>query len=64
MERLVAHKVVTLVPVYHPVFNRHVVTDRQIRQASMFMALVIMHNKKVLDRVERNIDKCPKISTL
>ena len=64
MERLVAHKVVTLVPVYHPAFNRHVVTDREIRQASMFMALVIMHNRKVLDRVERNIDKCPKISTL
>jgi len=64
MERLVAHKVVTLIPVYHPAFNRHVVTDRELRQASFFMALVVMHNKRVINRVENNIDKCPRIGTL
>ena len=64
IERLVAHKVVTLIPVYHPAFNRHVVTDRELRQASFFMALVVMHNKRVINRVENNIDKCPRIGTL
>ena len=63
-ERLVAHKVITLWPVYHPKWNKYILTDKDLHQVNMFMALVIMHNKRVVDKVERNIQRCPKISTL
>jgi len=63
-DRLVAQKAVRLYPIYSPKFNKYRITDRDLYQASMFMAIVVMHNQHILDKVERNVDICPKIGTI
>ena len=63
-ERLVAHKLITLYPVYHPNWNKYTITDKDLNQVNVFMAVVVNHNKRVLEKVQRNTDICPKISTI
>jgi len=62
--RLVAHKVITLWPVYHPNLNKYTLTDKDLNQVNVFMTIIVMHNKRILEKVERNVDLCPRISTL
>ena len=61
---LVAHKVITLWPVYHPDFNKYTLTDKDLNQVNVFMAIVVLHNKRVLEKVQRHPELCPKISTI
>ena len=63
-KRLVAHKVITLWPVYHPNWNKYLLTDKDLNQVNVFMTVVVMHNKRIVEKVERNVDLCPKISTI
>ena len=64
LERLVAHKVVTLYPIYHPDWNRHPVTNKDLKWATAFVGLVAYHNYKILDKVKELPERCPKVNTL
>ncbi len=63
-DRLVLHKTMTLVPIYGPKFNKYPPTDEELLTGSLFMAIVVLHNHRILKKVERNVDLCPKIGTI
>ena len=64
LERLVAHKAITLYPIYHPDWNKYVVTNQDLKWATGFLALVVYHNYKVVDKVQKYPDLCPKVGTI
>lgn len=64
LERLVAHKAITLYPIYHPEWNRYTVTTKDLQWATGFLALVVYHNYKIIDKVKKYPDQCPKVNTL
>ena len=64
LERLVVHKAVTLYPVYHQDFNKYVVTNNDLKWATAFIGLVAYHNYKIIDKVQKYPDLCPKVGTL
>jgi len=64
LERLVAHKAITLYPIYHPDWNTYTVTNEDIKWATGFLALVVYHNYKVINKVKKYPDRCPKVSTV
>ena len=63
LERLVLHKAVILYPVYHPDYNKYVVTNNDIKWATALVGLVAYHNYKTIDKAEKNSDRCPKVGT-
>ena len=64
LERLIAHKAITLYPVYHPDFNKYTITNRDLKWATAFVGLVAYHNYKTIDKVQKYPDLCPKVGTL
>ena len=64
LERLVAHKAVTLYPIYHPEYNKYVVTNRDLKIATGFLAFVVYHNYKVIDKVKKYPEECPRVGTV
>ena len=62
--RLVLHKAMTLIPIYSPRWNKYPPTDKDLLTGSLFMSVVVMHNQRILEKVERNVDLCPKIGTI
>ena len=63
LERLVLHKAVVLYPVYHPDYNKYVVTNNDIKWATALVGLVAYHNYKTIDKAEKYSDRCPKVGT-
>ena len=63
LERLILHKAVVLYPVYHPDYNRYVVTNNDIKWATALVGLVAYHNYKTIDKAKKYSDRCPKVST-
>jgi len=64
LKRLVFHKAVTLYPVYHPDYNKYVVTNNDLKWATGFIALVAYHNYKIVEKVKKYPDLCPKVGTI
>ena len=64
LERLVVHKVITLYPIYHPEYNQYTVTNKDLKWATGFLAFVVYHNYKLLDKVKKYPELCPKVKTL
>ena len=64
LERLVAHKVVTLYPIYHPDYNRYIVTNQDLKRATVFLAFIVYHNYNVIDKAKKYPNQCPKVGTL
>jgi hypothetical protein len=64
LERLIAHKAITLYPIYHPDYNRYVVQNKDIMWATGMIALVAYHNYRLIDKVKKYPDRCPKVSTV
>ena len=64
LERLIAHKVITLYPIYHPNFNKYPVRNSELKWSAGLVGLVAYHNYKILDKVKEQPDRCPKVSTL
>ena len=64
LERLIAHKMVTLYPIYHPDYNKYVVSDRDLKIATGFLAFVVYHNYKVIDKVKKYPKRCPRVGTI
>ena len=64
LQRLIGHKVVTLYPIYHPDLNKYTVTNQDIKWATGFLALVVYHNYKLIDKVKKYPDLCPKTNTI
>jgi len=64
LERLVVHKVVTLYPIYHPEFNRYIVTNNDLKWTTALISLVAYHNYKIVKKVKKSPNRCPKVATL
>ena len=64
LERLVLHKAITLYPIYHPDYNKYVVENKDIMWATGMIALVAYHNYKIIDKVKKYPEQCPKVKTL
>lgn len=64
LERLVIHKAITLYPIYHPDYNKYVVTNNDLKWATAIIGLVAYHNYKIIDKIQKYPDRCPKVRTL
>ena len=64
LERLIIHKAVTLYPIYHPEWNRYVVTSSELKLATAFIGAVAYHNYKIIDKIKQYPERCPKVNTL
>ena len=64
LERLVAHKVIFLYPIYHQDYNKYTITNTDLKWATAFVGLVAYHNYKIVDKVKKYPDRCPKVGTL
>jgi hypothetical protein len=60
LERLIAHKAITLYPIYHPNYNRYVVQNEDIIWATGMIALVAYHNSRLIDKVKKYPDRCSR----
>lgn len=64
LERLIIHKAVTLYPIYHPDWNKYIVTTEDLKWATGFLTLVVIHNYRVIDKVKKYPERCPKVNTI
>ena len=64
LERLVAHKAITLYPIYHPDYNKYTVTNNDLKWATGMIALVAYHNYKIIDKVKKYPEECPRVGTI
>lgn len=63
LQRLIAHKAITLYPIYDPEQNRYTVTTKDLQWATGFLALVVYHNYRIIHKVKKYPDICPKTIT-
>ena len=59
LERLVFHKVVILTWLQNPAYNYQNISKRELRVSTGFIAAVSYNNYRLLDKVQRNVDRCP-----
>ena len=64
LARMVVHKTVLLWPIYDPDWNRYPPTDRDLEISNWLLTAVVYNNYRVLKKVEKYPNKCPKVGTV